>query len=120
MTPSAELAAIKLLHTIVWALLAGCVLALPMAAFRRRFRLAFTLIAIMIGECLVLAANGGRCPLTDVAARFTAERAPNFDIYLPTWLAANNKTIFGTLFIVNTAFVLWRWMATRHISAGSR
>ncbi len=33
--------------------------------------------------CGVLAANGGRCPLSDLAARYTDERASNFDIYLP-------------------------------------
>ena len=48
--------------------------------------------------------------MTDWAARFTQDRAANFDIYLPEWLARNNKVIFGTLFAVNELFVLWRWM----------
>ncbi|MBB1092471.1 hypothetical protein HUU61_14375 [Rhodopseudomonas palustris] len=39
-----------------------------------------------------------RCPLTAVAARYTDERADNFDIYLPIWLARHNRLIFGTLF----------------------
>jgi hypothetical protein len=30
---------------------------------------------------------------------YTAERADNFDIYMPLWLARQNKTIFGALFI---------------------
>jgi hypothetical protein len=38
-------------------------------------------------ECVVIATNRGRCPLTDWAARFTDDRADNFDIYLPNWLA---------------------------------
>jgi len=58
----------------------------------------------------VLAANRGRCPLTDWAARYTEDRAANFDIYLPDWLARNNKAIFGTLFAVNELIVLWRWL----------
>ena len=58
----------------------------------------------------VLAANRGQCPLTDWAARFTEDRAANFDIYLPDWLARNNKAIFGTLFVVNELIVLWRWL----------
>jgi hypothetical protein len=33
------LLAIKLLHTIVWAFLAGCILALPVTGFLRRFDL---------------------------------------------------------------------------------
>jgi hypothetical protein len=100
------LIAIRLLHTLVWAFLAGCIFALPVTALRRRFDWAAILTAIILVECLVLALSGGRCPLTDVAARFTSERADNFDIYLPLWLARYNKTIFGTLFLVNELIVL--------------
>jgi len=108
------LMAIKLLHTTVWALLAGCVLALPIAAFKRRFDWASFLTAIIVIECGVLAVNRGRCPLTDLAARFTEDRTENFDIYLPLWLARYNKRIFGTLFVVNEAIVLWwRLMGAR-------
>ena len=104
------LAAIKLLHTAIWAALAGSILALPVAAFTRRFHWALVLTAMVVCECAVLAANRGRCPLTDWAARFTENRAANFDIYLPVWLARNNKAIFGTLFVVNELIVLWRWL----------
>jgi hypothetical protein len=64
---------------------------------------------LILGECGVLALNRGRCPLTDVAAQYTDDRAPNFDIYLPVWLARYNKHIFGTLFAAGELFVLWRW-----------
>ena len=47
---------------------------------------------------LVLIANGGRCPLTAVAARYTVDRRDNFDIYLPEWLARHNKLIFGSIY----------------------
>ena len=104
------LAAIKLLHTAIWAVMAGSILVLPVAAFRRNFRWALILTALIVCECAVLAANRGRCPLTDWAARFTEDRAANFDIYLPEWLARNNKAIFGTLFAVNGLIVLWRWL----------
>jgi len=104
------LAAIKLLHTAIWAVLAGSILVLPFAAFTRHFRWAFILTAFIVCECGVLAANRGRCPLTDWAARYTDDRAANFDIYLPDWLARNNKAIFGTLFAVNELIVLWRWL----------
>jgi hypothetical protein len=101
------LVTIKLVHTAIWALLAGCILALPTTALLHRFDWAVILTAIILVECGVLALNRGRCPLTDVAARFTDERAGNFDIYLPNWLASHNKTIFGTLFVVNELIVLW-------------
>ena len=71
------------------------ILALPVEAFAGNFRWALLLTAFVVCECAVLAANRGRCPLTDWAARFTGDRAANFDIYLPNWLARHNKAIFG-------------------------
>jgi hypothetical protein len=107
------LIAIKLLHTLVWALLVGCILALPLLARQRRFDRVAILSVIILVECAVIASNHGRCPLTDLAARFTANRADNFDIYLPVWLARYNKAIFGSLFVINEAFAFWRWQTSR-------
>lgn len=104
------LVAVKLLHTAVWAWLAGCILALPVTALLHRFDWAAILTVIVLVECGVLALNRGRCPLTDVARRFTGERADNFDIYLPNWLARHNKAIFGAIFAANELIVLWCWL----------
>jgi hypothetical protein len=100
---------IKLLHTAIWALMAASILALPWLGWFGKFRWAFGLSLLVLGECLALALNRGRCPLTDIAARYTNDRACNFDIYLPLWLACANKTIFGFLFIVGELITVWRW-----------
>ena len=63
----------------------------------------------MLLETLVLALNRWTCPLTPVAARYTADRAPNFDIFLPRWLARWNKEIFGPLFALGALALLLRW-----------
>src|SRR5690242_11304794 len=105
------LVVIKLIHTLIWAVFAGCILGLPVAAVARRFDWAGVLTAMVLIECLVLALNRWSCPLTGLAARFTNERVDNFDIYLPNWLSRHNKEIFGTLFTVFELFVLWRWIA---------
>ena len=118
MTTTAILDGIKLLHTVVWAFFAGCIVLIPIAGVQRRFRLAGVLIGLVLVECLILGVNGGRCPLTDVAGHYTAERADNFDIYLPVWLARNNKVIFGTLFLAGTAFVGVRFAWLRRASGG--
>jgi hypothetical protein len=102
--------AIKLLHTFIWAVFALCILALPATALLRRFDWAVALTLLVLLECAVLAVNRGRCPLTDLAGRYTDNRADNFDIFLPVWLARHNKTIFGTLFVAGELFVLWRWV----------
>jgi hypothetical protein len=107
------LTAIKILHTAVWAVMAGSIIALPITAIMRRFRWSIALTGMILVECAVLALNGGRCPLTDLATRYTAERADNFDIYLPLRLARYNKTIFGALFLVGEVVVVGSFLRAK-------
>jgi hypothetical protein len=104
------LTAIKLFHTLIWAFLAASILALPVAGVLRRFRWAAIITMIVLLECGVLAINGGRCPLTDLAARYTVDRGSNFDIYLPNWLAEHNKVVFGVLLVVGELVVFGYWL----------
>lgn len=83
MNAAAKLRAIKLAHTLVWAFFAGCVLALPFAAWLGERQLAALLAGAVALEVLVLVFNRLRCPLTALAARYTEDRRANFDIYLP-------------------------------------
>lgn len=101
------LLAVRLIHTIVWAFFAGCIIFLPVAAYIGHFNLAFALIGFVLLEILILAVNRWRCPLTTVAAKHTSDRQPNFDIFLPLWLAKYNKEIFGTLFILGLAYTIF-------------
>jgi ABC-type uncharacterized transport system permease subunit len=107
------LRAIKIVHTLVWALFAGCIVAIPIAAWRENVNGAFVLIGIVGIEVLVLVFNGFRCPLTRMAARYTQDRQDNFDIYLPSWLARYNKHIFGALFAGGILYTLIVWRARR-------
>ena len=106
---ASALRAVKLAHTIVWAFFAGCIVALPIAAWLRRLDVAAVLIAAVAIEVAILAANRFRCPLTGVAARYTADRRDNFDIYLPLCMARYNKHIFGSLYIAGIVYTLFRW-----------
>lgn len=63
--------AIKLLHTVIWAFLVASILVLPVVGVLRRFRWAAILGVIVLLECGLLAVNGGRCPMSDLAARYT-------------------------------------------------
>jgi hypothetical protein len=109
-TINRPLIAIKTLHTMVWAGFVGCIVLAPAAAWLGRFDWALAFILAVLVECSVLALNQGKCPLTAVAARHTANRADNFDIFLPLGLARHNKTIFGALFLAGSVFVLLRWL----------
>lgn len=104
-----SLRAIKAVHTIAWAFFAACIVALPVVAWRGNLRVAMVLIALVSVEVLILAVNRFRCPLTDVAARYTEDRRDNFDIFLPLWIARYNKQIFGTLFAGGILVTLLKW-----------
>jgi len=101
---------IKLLHTVVWAGFVACILGVFVAAHGGHLGVAAVLIGIVMGEVLVLALNKLKCPLTGVAARYTEDRAPNFDIYLPRWLAKHNKEVFGTLYLLGIGYTVLRWL----------
>ncbi len=106
---AAKLARVKALHTGVWAVFAACIVAMPIASWRGAHAVAAVLAAVVLAEVLVLAWNRWRCPLTDVAARYTDDRRANFDIWLPEWLARHNKTIFGCLYVGGLVFGAVCW-----------
>jgi polyferredoxin len=110
MTPDASaLRIIKAVHTAIWAFFASCVLAIPIFAWHGEYAHATMFIGVVFVELLVLVFNRWRCPLTSIAARYTADRRDNFDIYLPEWLARHNKLIFGVLYMVGLLYTLARW-----------
>ena len=61
----------------------------------------------------------GGLRVAPLAARYTDEGASNFDIYLPNWLASHNKTVFGTLFVVNELIALWCWLKRARSSSAN-
>lgn len=106
------LLAIRVLHTVIWIFFVSCILAIPVLGVLRRFRPAFMLTVLVLLECVVVALNRRQCPLTNLAAHYTADRRPNFDIYLPVWLARNNHFIFGTFFSA------WSRVCSREMAEG--
>jgi hypothetical protein len=109
--PNIALRSIKLVHTAVWAVFAGSIVAIPLVAWLEHWRIAGVLVALVLTECVILVVNGMTCPLTAVAGRYTDDRRDNFDIYLPLWLARRNKEIFGSLFAAGLLFTIIRWIA---------
>src|SRR5512144_57875 len=62
------------------------------------------IVAIAIEE-VVLAASGGKCPLTVAAERLGAIDGSVNDIFLPRWFADRIFLICGTSFVIGCAFV---------------
>ena len=102
---------IKTVHTLVWIFFVLCIFAIPVMSWRGNDGLAALFVAIVAIEVAVLALNKWRCPMTPLAARFTQNRTPNFDIYLPPWLARYNKQIFGSIYAAGTVFAFVMWLS---------
>lgn len=102
-----KLRAIKTIHTLVWAIFAGSISAIPVFTFLGNLTVAWSLTGFVFLEVVVLVLNRMKCPLTDVAGRYTEARGDNFDIYLPLWLARYNKEIFGGLYVAGIVYTAW-------------
>jgi hypothetical protein len=102
---------IRFVHTLVWIVFAGAVVSIFPALYYGATGLAVLLSVLVWFEVLILALNGGRCPLRTAATRLTDDQRDGFDIFLPAWLARNTKPLFGTLFAAAQGLLLWMWLA---------
>lgn len=100
---------VKLVHTLIFAVLSGCVIYILVSGALNRITL-WTWVAVVsiVIEGVVLAASGGRCPLTAVAERLGASDGSVADIYLPQWLADRIFPICGTLYLIGCVIVAIR------------
>ncbi len=99
---------IKLVHTVIWAVMAAATFYVLYCGLTKTFNLLLWLaLGLMSLETLVLIFNKWTCPLTPMAAKYTNEQSENFDIYLPKIIAKYNKQIFGTVWILGICLVVF-------------
>ena len=109
MTSRQKLILVKSLHTGIWIFFNGVIFYLLYAVIAGRIDIrVWICIGLVFAEGLVLAFNGFRCPLTNIAWRYTQDRSANFDIYLPRWLAQHNKSIYTGIFGIAIAVLVYR------------
>ncbi|HYM41200.1 MAG TPA: hypothetical protein VET46_00405 [Steroidobacteraceae bacterium] len=100
---------IKVIHTLIFALLSCCVLyVVASGGLNRITRWTWAAAVAIVVEGLVLVASGGRCPLTTVAERLGAADGSVADIFLPRWFADRIFPICTTTFLIGCALVLAR------------
>jgi hypothetical protein len=97
----AAVVAIKAFHTLAWFSIESCMIYLLYAGFAHRSdRRAAVAAAVIGGESLIFAANGFRCPLTQLAYSLGGRSGSVTDIYLPRWFAHNLPAIHVPLLIL--------------------
>jgi hypothetical protein len=118
MPASRTLVAVKIIHTLVWFSIEFCMVYLLFAGFAKRTdRRAAVAAAVVGGETLIFAANGFRCPLTDVAESLGAEDGSVTDIFLPRWFAHDLPAIHVPLILL-TVFLHGRNIRQRRSAIG--
>lgn len=104
-THERALVAVKAIHTLAWFSIESCMVYLLYAGFGRRTdRGAAVAAAVVVGENVIFAANGFRCPLTDIAESLGAEDGSITDIFLPRWFAHSLPAIHVPLILL-TAYL---------------
>ena len=99
----------KVVYTGGFAVLSACVGYVLMSGVFDRFTpWTWGAIAAIVVEGLILAASGGRCPLTIFAERLGAVNGSVSDIFLPKWLADRIFPICGGLFLVGCLLIAVR------------
>ncbi|AGK53539.1 hypothetical protein B1NLA3E_08885 [Bacillus sp. 1NLA3E] len=109
MNMSKKLVYIKLMHTIIWVFYVLIISYIVFAGLYNQINL-YTWLAIgsVIFEGIILIIFKGKCPLTILGYKYTENQEVGFDIYLPRWLAKNNKLIFGTIYVTGLLLVIYR------------
>ena len=90
---------IKLAHTLIWVFFVVVIFYVLYSGITGKINTyTWVGIGLVIGEGVVLLIFKMFCPLTILARKYSDSTKDNFDIFLPNWLAKNNKLIFTTIF----------------------
>jgi hypothetical protein len=100
---------IRLVHTLIWLFFNVVISYLYYAVIVGDIdKWVWIGIGLILLEGVVLLIFKKTCPITIIARKYTNSAKANFDIYLPEWLARNNKLIYSTLFIIVLVILFWK------------
>ena len=109
LTNSTKLNLLKSVHTAIWCVFVIALLYILYAGiFNSINMLVWVCIGLIFVECVILLIYKCKCPFTLLCQKYTDNHRVGFDIFLPVWLAKNNKTIFGIIFAIGLVLVIWR------------
>ena len=109
---NSKLVLIKIIHTIIWLFFNLVLFYIAYAVIVDKIdKYVWIGIGLILLEGLILLIFNKMCPLTIMARKHSQSTKDNFDIYLPNWLAKNNKLIYTTFFIIIVCGIIYR-MAT--------
>jgi hypothetical protein len=100
---------LKIIHTAIWVFFNIVFFYLLYAVVINKIDyLVWIGIALILLEVVVLLVFKMMCPLTLMATKYSTSTKANFDIYLPNWLAKNNKLIYTIFFIIILGILVYQ------------
>ena len=109
MSDSHMLFLIRTFHTTIYLILAVSVVFLLVSALLGYFGPLLLVALLFIGiEVIVFVASGMKCPLTDVAKKYGAEKGYVFDTFLPEALSKYTFRFFGLLLVIGLILLALR------------
>ncbi len=111
MQSSTKLILVKLAHTIVWLSFNFGIFYMLYAALANKLDVWLLLgYGIICVEGIILLILRSVCPITIFARKYSTSTKDNFDIFLPNWLAKNNKLIYTCILVVIIFITLYQFL----------
>ena len=96
-----KLRVMKIIHTVIWLFYNVVIFYMLYAAITNKIDVWLWIgYGLVVMEGLILLIFKFYCPLTLLARKYSDSQSPNFDIYLPAWLAKHNKLIYTIILII--------------------
>jgi hypothetical protein len=109
MSPQRKLILIKIIHTLIWLFFNVVIFYMLYAALFNKLDIWLWIgYGLILLETLTLKLFKWNCPLTVIARNYSDSTDPNFDIYLPMWLARYNKQIYTLVLFVILGITIYQ------------
>lgn len=100
---------VKIVHSLIWLIMASAVVYILYCGVFGIFNIyLYISLALLFIETAVLLLNNWSCPFTHIAQDVKPDWKDGDDLFLPTWLANQNKNIFGGMLVIGVVLLILR------------
>jgi hypothetical protein len=109
MADNVKLILTKSIHTLIWLFFNVVIFYMLYAVIVNKIdKWVWYGLGFFLLEGIILLIFKNYCPLTLIARKYSDSKKANFDIYIPEWLAKNNKLIYTSLLGVIVIILIFR------------
>lgn len=103
---------IKILHSTIWFVMVIAIFNILYCGIVGDLNpFLWVALCLIVFEIFALVANNWSCPLTVLAKKAKTDWEDGDDIFLPKWIAINNKMIFTPPLVLGMILVIYRLLS---------